>query len=90
MSTEERVKLTVEQLESILPDKDDVHTFMQGGFALIGADWSKDEVLKEAAEFSAELSGETATAMGHGAVIMSGRGAVFVETDTAKLAAFNP
>lgn len=89
MKTDERVKLTKEQVESLLPVGDNIHTFMQGGFTLIGCDWSRKDLLKEAVEFSAELAGEQATAMSHG-IVITGRstGRLFVATDKAKLEAF--
>jgi hypothetical protein len=81
MSDEERVVLTVEQAVAMLPDGDSIHTFLDG-VALIGADWSREEILEgfNTAE-SIELAGPTATSMGHGLVFLDNRGIwVFVET----------
>jgi hypothetical protein len=47
---------------------------------LLGADWKRDEILKAAAN-GAELSGEAATRMKHGAVVWSqDKQPIFVET----------
>jgi hypothetical protein len=66
----ERVFLTADQAIALLPDSDKVHTFEQpSGFTLIGANWDKQTVidaLKAAPEQGIELTGETATSMGHG------------------------
>lgn len=71
MKTEsERVKLTPGELDAMMPPGEYVHTFMQSGSAiLIGCDWKRADILKAAADGVAELSGEQATAMKHGAVV---------------------
>jgi hypothetical protein len=77
----ERVKLSPEELDTMMPKGEQVHTFMQGGFTLIGADWDRSSILKTAKENGAELSGEQATAMKHGAVTWTEDGSpVFIET----------
>jgi len=76
----ERVKLSPEELDAMMPPGEYVHTIMQGGPVLIGADWKRSEII-EAARRGAELSGEAATAMKHGAVVWDNDGdPVFVET----------
>ena len=40
-----RLYLTKEQALSVLPDKEEVHTFYNVPPTLIGADWSKDEII---------------------------------------------
>ncbi len=80
-SSVERVKLSPEELDAMMPEGEQVHTFMQGGFTLIGADWDRASILKAAKENGAELSGEQATAMKHGAVTWKEDGSpVFIET----------
>lgn len=86
---DERVILTYEQLESILPDGDNIHTFMQGGPCLVGADWRREQIIEAAKEHVTELAGGMATGMGHGAVINRPNGPLFVETDKKKLATLN-
>ena len=79
--SEERVQLTLEQLDAMMPEGDKVHTFIQSRTGILfGADWDRSDLLKEA-ERGAELSGESATKMGHGAVVWREDGTpVFVET----------
>lgn len=77
----ERVKLTVEQFEQMLDVRDGrVHTFRQGGMVLIGADWDLEQAIASARKHGAELAGEQATAMRHGAVVIDGAGPVFFAT----------
>lgn len=63
--------VTVEQGMSALPDGDIIHAFYNPGGALIGADWSRDDVQRamERAEHI-ELAGESAKALGHGVAII--------------------
>ena len=77
---EERVFLTKEQAISMLPDGDSVHTIVQCGFGLIGADWSKEKMLSTIDKHRFELSGKITTSMGHGMTFRNGTGYVFVET----------
>lgn len=82
MKTEERVKLTPEQLDAIMAEGEQVHTFMQSKCGiLLGADWDRSEILKAATQRGAELSGKAATKAKHGAVVWHEDGTpVFVET----------
>lgn len=77
---EERVKLTKEQVLSILPDGENIHTFRQAGNSLIGADWEREEILKALEKYDFELSGEVATRMRHGIAFRDEYGWVFVHT----------
>lgn len=80
-SADDRVKLTSEQLDAMMPPGQRVHTFKQGGLAIIGCDLDRSEILKAASERGAELSGNVATSMKHGAVIWDEhKTPVFVET----------
>ena len=84
-----RTKLTPSQLDALMPAGTEVHTFRNPGpNLLLGADWSRTEILAAAAKHGAELSGETATAAEHGAVLRDDLGLLFIATDPAKLAAF--
>ena len=80
--SEEIVFLTIEEAKNMLPVRDVVHTFRQGGLALIGCDWDKSDVLDTMNKFSdaIQLSGETATSMGHGIVLEDDKGYLFIET----------
>ena len=64
----EKEFVTYDQAVSMLPDGDDIHTFKNSGLALLGADWRRSQVLDFFREHEGEieLSGATATAMGHG------------------------
>lgn len=77
---DERVRLTFDEALAMLPADEEIHTFRQAGFALIGADWDRDEILKLIREKGCELSGEIASRMGHGIVLFDGDGTLFVET----------
>ena len=77
---DEREPLTEEQAIAMLPDGDTVHTFRQAGYILIGADWDGADVVQHIRDYGAELSGDNATSMGHGIVIIDSQGPLFVET----------
>ena len=79
MNDEERVVLTPEQAEAMLPDEPYIHTFRQAGMVLIGADWSRKSILDAIQKHRCELAGPAATAMNHGLVIFDGE-MLFVET----------
>lgn len=70
----ERVMLSVEEVDKLLEPGDQVHTFKQGGMALIGCDWGRDEILRAAGKYGAELAGAQAAAMKHGVVVYDGSG----------------
>lgn len=67
-SDSDRVFLSYEEAVAMLPDKKDIHTFVQGGMALIGADWSRKNTLELLKTGHPELAGDGATSMGHGMV----------------------
>lgn len=75
-----RYKLTKEEAIKMLPDKEYIHTFRNGSIALVGADWSRENMLEMIEKLEFELSGENATEMGHGMAFMDEIGWVFVET----------
>lgn len=77
---EERVFLTYDQAVAMLPDGDTIHTLINAGGAIIGADWNRISILEELAQHKPELSGTIATSMGHGIVFERGGDYVFVET----------
>lgn len=81
MIDQEIVKITPEELDALMPEGDQVHTYIQAGFTLIGGDWERASILKKAKEYGAELAGEHAAAMGHGAAFYRKDGSpVFVAT----------
>ena len=76
---EDRFFPTREQIIAILPDTPNIHTFMQSGFTILGANVPRDEIMRHVG--SMELSGENATSMNHGLVYKNENGKfVFVET----------
>lgn len=77
--TNDRVFLSYEEAVAMLPDKKDIHTFVQGGMALMGADWDRKSILELLKTGRPELSGEMATSMGHGMVAFR---KVDIENDT--------
>lgn len=87
--------ITYEEAVGLLPDGETVHTFLNEPFGLIGADWPREEVLdKLRGSEVIELTGPGARGLGHGiAAYNKGtaqRDIVFIETDPAKLDAFDP
>jgi hypothetical protein len=76
----DRVFLTFEEAEKMLPDGEWVHTFRGGGMMMIGADWKRKDILDALKEYKPELSGEMATSMGHGLVLEDKMGYLFIAT----------
>lgn len=88
--------LTYEEAVSLPPEGDSVHTFINMGFGLCGADWSREEILDKLRKSEIiELTGQMARGMNHG-LCAYGKNAkrqsdiLFIETDAAKLAEFDP
>lgn len=78
-----QIVITLEEALKLLPEKEDIHTFMNPAAGmLLGADWSRDDVVKALAlSKEIHLTGEAAQAMDHGLAIFRGDGAtVFIET----------
>jgi hypothetical protein len=95
-NNDERVSLTPDQLEEMMIVRDseeghkDVHTFSQDPNlpnVLLGCDMRPKEILHFARAYGAELSGELATSMKHGAVVFRGKdrtNPLFIETKPAE------
>lgn len=83
--------LTYDQAVSLLPVGDSIHTFYNPGFGLIGADWSREDILDKLRKSDAiELTGEQARSFGHGMCAynkdaMRQGDILFIETDAEKL-----
>lgn len=78
-----RVFLTVDEALAILPEGAKVHTFRNPVGVLLGADWSRKDVVKAIRKaFKLELAGSVATSMNHGLVVWEKRDkpALYVET----------
>lgn len=87
--------ITFEEAVSLLPNEENIHTFRQAPFGLMGCDWSKDEIfeLLKNPETTIELTGESARGMKHGMCAYRKDAKyqsdiVFIETDEEKLSAF--
>lgn len=75
------VMVTFEQAVAMLADGDEVHTFRNAGPMILGANWSRPELLKAMrASPAIELSGKVATSMRHGLAIDDEIGKVFIAT----------
>ncbi|CDC05041.1 putative uncharacterized protein [[Clostridium] leptum CAG:27] len=88
---DKKIYITAEQAISVLPDGDSVHTFYNPGFGLVGADWSKPDIVgKLYSSDIIELTGPGARGMSHGICAYS-KGAkfqgdiLFIETDEARV-----
>ena len=85
MKKEEDGKVIITLLEALklLPEKDEVHTFLNPAAGmLVGADWPmKDIIMALALSKEIHLTGEAAQAMDHGIAIKQADGVmVFIET----------
>jgi hypothetical protein len=75
------VLLSYDEAVALLPDDEQIHTFVDGGLALIGADWDREDILKLLRETERrEVTGPAAQAMGHGMAAYREAGPVFIET----------
>lgn len=87
--------LNYDEAVSLLPNGKYIHTFYNAQFGLIGADWSREDILNKLKESDIviELTGEQAKAMKHGMCAYSKNAKyqseiLFIETDEEKLTAF--
>lgn len=90
MANEKRY-ITYEEAVSLLPDNEFVHTFYNGAFGLLGADWGKEEILDKLRKSDViELTGDVARSMGHGMCAYNNdtkwhSEILFIETDSDRL-----
>lgn len=83
--------ITYEEAVSLLPDGESVHTFYNAAFGLIGADWSKEEIIDKLRKSDViELTGNQARSMGHGMCAYNNdtkwlKDVLFIETDADRL-----
>ena len=90
-----KIFLTVQQAVELLPDGEQIHTFLNSTFALIGADWDRDDVIDkiQKSDFR-EVSGRGARSFGHGLAVYNMNNTildvVFIETNMDKLNALYP
>lgn len=65
-STDDKLVLTAEQAIALLPDGEYVHNFAQGGMALIGCDYSREDAISALNAASLiEMAGPSAMALEH-------------------------
>ena len=78
---DDRVFLTYEEAIALLPDGDTIHTFLNPAVdVLLGADWSRESILRGLRDGKPQLAGEYAIRAGHGLVFMYKDEYIFVET----------
>ena len=86
MTSDDIQLLTYDEAVALLPDGDTIHTFLDGGLAIIGADWKRSQVLEllEATD-RREVTGPSAQGYGHGLAAYRADGVpVFIETRKAQ------
>jgi hypothetical protein len=87
--------ITYEEAVSLLPDGEYVHTFYNCSFGLLGADWSKEEILNKLRNSEViQLTGNHARAMNHGMCAYNKdtkwhSEILFIETDAERLNRFD-
>lgn len=88
--SEDPTVLTAEEAESLLPEGDEIHNYIQAGPGLLGANYPRDRVLILFGEAeSIELGGKICTAMDHPIVIRLKNGRIlFFKADMEKLKKF--
>lgn len=82
---DEPVLLSYEEAVALLPDGDRIHTFLDAGGALMGANWFRAEILDllERSE-RREITGPSAQSYGHGLAATREDGVpVFIKTRPA-------
>lgn len=88
-------KITYDEAVSLLPNRESIHTFYNPSFGLVGADWSREDLLDKLKKSDTiELCGENAREIGHGIAAYNQKSQrqmdiLFIETDPIKLAAFD-
>ena len=85
-------RLTVEEAKSLLPKGKTIHVYCNPGGMLIGADWSRKDVLTEleGRPDSIEIGGSKCRRIGHGIVVHTNEGPWFFEQKKKKLDEFDP
>ena len=90
-----RKYITKDQAISVLPNSEMIHTFYNPGFGLVGADWSRKEIVEKINNSDIiELTGNTARKMSHGMCAYNNNAKfqsdiLFIETDEKKLSAID-
>ena len=88
--------ITADEAIALLPEGEDIHTFIQSGIALLGADWSREDIIELIRKSDClELTGTMARQSEHGLAIYNHDAklmsdVLFVQTDMEKLQEFDP
>jgi hypothetical protein len=69
MNDEARKFLDVNEVDEMMIDGEQVHTFVSASFGPLGCDMSRSKLLSLAGKNKAELSGVGATGLGHGVTV---------------------
>ncbi len=78
---DEIIPLSYDEAAALLPEGERIHTFLDGGLALIGADWDREDILALLRETSRrEVTGPAAQSMDHGMAAFRDGKPVFIET----------
>jgi hypothetical protein len=79
---DEIVLLSYEEAVALLPDGDRIHTFLDAGISIIGADWDRAEILALLDRTERrEVTGPAAQGSGHGLAAYREDGVpVFIKT----------
>jgi hypothetical protein len=82
-----RVYLTVDQAIDCLPDKKRVHTFLNPGGMLMGADWNRESCIETFNNYPdyIMIGGDMCRGMKHGLVVWRDNEPVFIEALEEKL-----
>jgi len=79
MADDDKIILTKSDVYNLMPK---VHTFLNPGHMLLGADWSMKAFVDAVEESDQiEIGGDQCKSMGHGLVIWRGDDPVFIECD---------
>ena len=79
--TDDVVLLSYDEAVALLPEGERIHTILDSGIALLGADWDRDQVLDLLRTTDRrEVTGPAAQAMGHGLAAFRDGEPVFIET----------
>lgn len=90
---EERKWITPEQaIELLYNDVQNVHTYRNAGFMLIGCDWLKENIIKLINEHpdDLEIGGTMCRKTGHGLVLWDSGSPLFIEADRQKVDIIDP
>ena len=87
--------LNAEEAIALLPESEFIHTFYSTGMCLVGGDWDRADILQKLTKSDRiEIAGESARSMKHGLAAYNDgarlEDVLFIETDKAKLDAFDP